>query len=154
LEINQSDGEALGTRLAIIEYAMVAKSAEKGFTLIELLVVVAIISILASIAITQYAFYKEKAVDSSMEATLHAGRQAMEGYYVENNTYASASVADLENFHGFRPSQNVTLTIANAPPPTSTVYSLCAYSGGGTAPAFFYASSAGAMVPDTGTNCP
>ena len=131
-----------------------SNSRQAGFTLIELLVVVAIISILSSIAISQYALYKEKAVDSKMESTLHAGRQAMESYYVENDTYASATVSDLSANHGFLASQNVTLTIAPAPPPTSTSYALCAYSIGGTAPAFFYSSAIGNIVPDTGTSCP
>ena len=131
-----------------------SNSKQAGFTLIELLVVVAIISILASAAISQYALYKEKAVDSKMEATLHAGRQGMEGYYVENSTYATATVADLQANHGFRPSQNVTLVIPPALPPTSTRYALCAYSIGGTAPAFFYDSAGGDIVPDAGTNCP
>jgi prepilin-type N-terminal cleavage/methylation domain-containing protein len=140
--------------LLLLNNAMVgcAKSGEKGFTLVELLVVVAIVGILSSIAITQYAFYKEKAVDSKMEATLHAGRQAMEGYYVENNTYEFADLAALQNSHGFKPSQNVALSIT--PPPTATNYSLCAYSSGGTAPAFFYSTTGGSMVADNGTNCP
>ena len=140
----------MGTRLAVSNDAMVdcAKSGEKGFTLIELLVVVAIVSILASIAITQYAFYKEKAVDSKMEATLHAARQAMEGFYVENNTYVGATVADLENLHGFKPSQFVTLNIT--PPPTATNYSLLVCSTGGTTPAFSYTANSGTMAPDAG----
>jgi type IV pilus assembly protein PilE len=125
-----------------------AKSGEKGFTLIELLVVVAIISILASIAITQYAFYKEKAVDSKMEATLHAARQAMESYYVENSTYVGADEAELRNSHGYLPSANVALSIS--PPPTSTSYSLLVCTTGGTTPAFSYTSAGGSMVPDAG----
>jgi type IV pilus assembly protein PilA len=124
------------------------KSGQKGFTLIELLVVVAIVSILASIAITQYAFYKEKAVDSTMEATLHAARQAMEGFYVDNNTYVAATVADLEISHGFRASANVTLNIT--PPPTATNYSLLVCSPGGTTPAFSYSSTGGIMAPTAG----
>jgi len=133
---------------------MRSNSKQAGFTLIELLVVVAIVSILSSIAISQYALYKEKAVDSKMEATLHAGRQAMEGYYVENSTYATATVLDLKANHGLVESTDVSLVIAAAPPASSLSYALCAYSIGGTAPAFFYNSTIGTMVPDSGTSCP
>src|ERR1044072_3148630 len=85
-----------------------------GFTLIELLVVGAIISILASIAVAQYAVYKQHAVDSLIESTLQAGRDAMVPYFVDHPTSATATLPTLPSRYGFRQSDRVTLfTIAD-----------------------------------------
>lgn len=47
------------------------RRSECGFTLIELLIAIAIVSILAAVAIPQFAKYKERAYDSDSKATLH-----------------------------------------------------------------------------------
>jgi type IV pilus assembly protein PilE len=120
----------------------------RGFTLIELLVVIAIVAIISSIAITQYALYKQKAVDGQMESTLHEARQAMEAYYVTSHTYVGATEAILLSTYGYKPSPNATLSLN--PPPTDTDYALLVCAPGGTTPAYSYTSTGGSMFPDPG----
>ena len=112
-------------------------------SLIELLVVVAIIALLASIALSQYSLYKQKAVDGQMESTMHEARQAMEAYYVSSHSYVGATEALLLSTYGYKPSPNVALSIT--PPPTDTDYGLMVCAPGGTSPAFAY-TSAGGMI--------
>ncbi len=122
---------------------------ERGFTLIELLLVIAVIGILASVAITQYALYKQKATDAAMQSTLHAARQAMEALYAGSvpESYVTATVTALQNF-GFPPGpDNVTLQIVSK---TSDAYVLRVCAIGGTAPSMVYDTAVGAMVYDTG----
>jgi prepilin-type N-terminal cleavage/methylation domain-containing protein len=119
-----------------------------GFTLIELLVVIAVVALLAAIAISQYALYKQKSVDSLMESNLHEARQAIESYYVAAQTYAGATEATLRTSHGYQPSAGVALAIT--PPPTDTEYTLTVCATGGTSPAFTYTSLGGTMTPSPG----
>ncbi len=65
-----------------------------GFTLIEMLVAIAILSILAAIAISQYSNYKIKAYDTSAKAHIKNALTAVENYLVVNSTYP-ASHTDL-----------------------------------------------------------
>jgi Tfp pilus assembly protein PilE len=105
------------------------------------LVVVAIISILASIAVAQYAVYKQHAVDSLMESTLQAGRHAMEAYFVDHDTYATASIPTLTSSYGFRQSDRVTLfTIADQQQLTFKIH-VCA--NGGSSPGMEFDSTVG-----------
>jgi prepilin-type N-terminal cleavage/methylation domain-containing protein len=121
---------------------------DRGLTLIELLVVIGIIALLAAIAISQYALYKQKSVDTLMESTLHEARQAIESYYVDNHTYVGATVTILRNSYGYLPSVGVVLSIN--PPPTNTGYSLMVCATGGTSAAFVYSSLGGFMTPSPG----
>src|SRR4051794_25389923 len=89
----------------------IAKTQERGFTLIELLVVIAIIGIIASVAVAQYALYKQQAVDGLMESTLQAGRHAMEAYFVKNDTYQLATETILHDDFGFRRADRATFGI-------------------------------------------
>jgi type IV pilus assembly protein PilA len=123
-------------------------STNRGFTLIELLVVIGIIALLAAIAISQYALYKQKSVDSLMESTLHEARLAIEAYYVHFQTYTGATEVILESDYGYQPSFGVALAIT--PPPTNTEYTLTVCAIGGTSPAFSYTSSGGTMTPSPG----
>lgn len=60
-----------------------------GFTLVELLTVVGIVGILASIAIPQYAEYREKAFDSRAESDLRNVATAEEAYFIDSSSYVS-----------------------------------------------------------------
>jgi len=69
--------------------------AERGFTLLELLVVTAIVGILASIAIPQYARYRASGYDSSVASTVRNVATGEEGYFAVHQEYA-ADVNELE----------------------------------------------------------
>lgn len=129
------------------------RSAAAGFTLVELLVVIAIVGILASIAITQYALYKAKAVDAQMQSALNSAREAMECHYVKGNppSYQGADEAVLRadcDYRGTAP--NVHLLIVSA---TLDQYTLLACAAGASSPAWRYDSNVGTMVPDSGGGC-
>ena len=64
-----------------------AKAIQKGFTLIELMITVAIIGILASIAIPQYADYVIRAKLQEGTSALAAGRIKLEQFYLDNKAY-------------------------------------------------------------------
>jgi prepilin-type N-terminal cleavage/methylation domain-containing protein len=69
----------------------------KGFTLIELLIVVVIIGILAAIAIPKFANTKEKAVVAGMKSDLRNLVTAQEGFFSDNQTYATGFAATQAN---------------------------------------------------------
>ncbi|MCC6931672.1 MAG: prepilin-type N-terminal cleavage/methylation domain-containing protein [Deltaproteobacteria bacterium] len=83
----------------------------KGFTLIELLVVIAIIGILASIAIPQFALYRQRAFASAARADLRNVMTAQEAQYIDTDAY-TADAAQLPGFEGI--SEGVTLNLAVA----------------------------------------
>ena len=63
-----------------------------GFTLIEVMVVVAIIAILAAIAYPSYQEQVVKTRRTDAEGALMELSNAMERYYVQNNTFVGAAV--------------------------------------------------------------
>ncbi len=73
----------------------------KGFTLVELLVVVAIIGILAGIAYPSYTQYARKAECADGIDSLVSLAGFMEEYYMNNDTYASASAPNANSPKGF-----------------------------------------------------
>ena len=81
---------------------------EVGFTLLELLVAIGIISILATIAISQYQSYRIRAFDTAARSDLNNAITALETYYLDNDTYPANSSDLLAN--GFNSSQNVCFT--------------------------------------------
>jgi type IV pilus assembly protein PilA len=68
------------------------KSREDGFTLIELLVVVLILGLLAALAIPSFINQSSKANDSEAKNNLQVTQRAMETYYLDHNTYATANM--------------------------------------------------------------
>ena len=68
------------------------KKNQKGFTLIELLVVVAILGVLAAIAIPMYNNHRATAFRSAAKAALMEQAQAMERYFVRQNSYHEATI--------------------------------------------------------------
>jgi type IV pilus assembly protein PilA len=69
---------------------------EKGFTLIELLVVILIIGILAAIAIPSFLGQRTKGQDAKAKSDVRTAQTAMETYFTDNQTYATATVAKLQ----------------------------------------------------------
>ncbi len=73
----------------------------KGFTLVELLVVVAIIGILGGIAYPSYTHYVKKSECADGIDSLLSLAGFMEEYYMNNDTYANASVPNASSPGGF-----------------------------------------------------
>ena len=69
---------------------------ESGFTLIELLVVLVIIGVLLAIAVPSSLGFKTRAEKSAAQSNVRAAIPAMEAFYSDNGTYASATVANLK----------------------------------------------------------
>jgi type IV pilus assembly protein PilA len=62
-------------------------SKSKGFTLLELLVTVALIGVLATIAVTQFAAYRQKGFNSAALSDLGNAKIVFEAYFAENHFY-------------------------------------------------------------------
>jgi type IV pilus assembly protein PilA len=68
---------------------------ENGFTLIELLVVILIIGILAAIALPAFLNQRSKAWDTEAKSAARTAQTAIETFYTDEQTYATADVAKL-----------------------------------------------------------
>jgi len=81
---------------------------QMGFTLIELLVAIAILSILAAMAISQYRSYKVRAFDTSARSHIKNALTAVEDYFIQQGSYP-ANYTDLV-VSGFNMSSDVCFT--------------------------------------------
>ena len=66
-------------------------STARGFTLIELMITVAVVGILAAVAYPSYQSYMSKSRRLDAKISLMSAAQAMERFYTENMSYASAT---------------------------------------------------------------
>lgn len=83
-----------------------------GFTLVELLVVVAIVGILASVAVPQYAAYRQRGFDARAQSDLRNAAIAQEAYFALNEVYVTcADAACVTDLPGFRRSDGVSITL-------------------------------------------
>ena len=87
---------------------MVGLKKQVGFTLIELLVAIAILSLLASIALSHFQNYKIRALDTAARSDLKNAITTLETYYLDNDIYPADSSDLLSN--GFNFSKNVCFT--------------------------------------------
>ena len=84
----------------------------KGFTLLELLVTMVIIGIISSIAIPQYAEYKQRAFDTQAEAELRHVAIAEEVYFIDSESYLSCEDSECEDLPGInRISTGIAISI-------------------------------------------
>ena len=86
---------------------------QKGFTLIELMIVIAIIGILAAIAIPQFSKYRKRSYDSSAQSDLRNAATAQEAYYVDQDTYCSASITLTSGTYQLFLSEDVVFSIVH-----------------------------------------
>ncbi|MDP8975675.1 MAG: prepilin-type N-terminal cleavage/methylation domain-containing protein [Actinomycetota bacterium] len=71
------------------------RESEEGFTLIELMVVVLIIAILLAIAIPTFLGARARAQDRAAQSSLRNSLTSAKTIYTDNQTYAEATVANL-----------------------------------------------------------
>ncbi|MBK8889101.1 MAG: type IV pilin protein [Dechloromonas sp.] len=65
---------------------------QRGFTLIEVMIVVAILGVIAAIAFPSYMESVRKSRRADAKSALMAASQAMEKYFTERQTYATATL--------------------------------------------------------------
>lgn len=101
----------------------------QGFTLIELMVTVVIVSILAAIAIPSYQSFIVRTNRADAQKALLTTSQAMERYFIANNSYASAGADAGSPSVGLKQSPDSGTAVYNitfSGAPTQTAYTLIA----------------------------
>lgn len=99
------------------------KNNNKGFTLVELMIVIAILGVLGSLAYPSYVSHVKKANRADGIDSLLALAGRMEEYYMNNDTYVDATVANATSSEGL-----YTLSITTA---TAFAYTITATPVGG-----------------------
>ena len=86
------------------------RNKEEGFTLIELMIVIAIIGVLAAIAIPSFISYRRRSYNSAAHSDLKNAYITARAYCADNPTGSISGVGMLSGY-GFRPSDNVSVTV-------------------------------------------
>ncbi|MBD9676893.1 prepilin-type N-terminal cleavage/methylation domain-containing protein [Pseudomonas sp. PDM18] len=68
---------------------------EQGFTLVELMIVVIVVGVLTAIAFPSYQAHIRRGACEDGKGVLLGAANVMERYRAQNNTYSSATAADL-----------------------------------------------------------
>jgi type IV pilus assembly protein PilA len=120
---------------------------EDGFSLIELLVVMIILGLLAAIALAAFSGQKDKAHDADAKTSARGAQLAMESYFVDNKTYAGATVPQLQSIQPAL-SNAPGLTVQSA---TANTFQLSTSSTSTTSVTFSVARSANGTIARTCT---
>lgn len=121
---------------------------EGGFTLMEMLVVVTIVSILASIAITQFVPYRRKSFVTAVESDLRNVAAAQEFYSISAYTYKTCNPCTAADLPEFNPTPGVTVKAVGA----GATFTLTGMHSSCGADAWTFDSSVG-KITDDGTPC-
>jgi type IV pilus assembly protein PilA len=106
------------------------RNGERGFTLIELLVVILIIGILTAIALPMFLNQRAKAQDAEAKAAASVASRAFEIYHQDHDTFAGATVAELEDREpSLRNARDLAVTVNG----TADGYTIKVDSASGTA---------------------
>jgi prepilin-type N-terminal cleavage/methylation domain-containing protein len=67
----------------------------RGFTLVEMLVVMIVIAVLATLAVSSYLGYRDRAHDTAAQENIHGVVPSIAAYSVENGSYSGMTIPHL-----------------------------------------------------------